>query len=89
MNRKTSRDDADKGYPGYSKRISEETASSSDIKAFAKKPIGKADLAKTVRKVLDEAKGHYSTIMQAKHELRDSLIISDIKMPEMNDMEFL
>jgi len=42
---------------GYSKRMSEETASSSGIKAFVKKPIGKTDLAMTVRKVLDEAKG--------------------------------
>ena len=42
---------------GYSKRISDETASEIGIKAFAYKPIVKADLAKAVRKVLDEAKG--------------------------------
>jgi len=42
---------------GYSKKISDVTASEIGIKAFAYKPIEKADLAKTVRKVLDEAKG--------------------------------
>jgi len=42
---------------GYSKKISEENASEIGIKAFAYKPVVKADLAKTVRKVLDEAKG--------------------------------
>ncbi len=42
---------------GYSKRISDETASEMGIKAFVYKPIIKADLAKTVRKVLDEAMG--------------------------------
>ena len=41
---------------GYSKKISNETASEIGIKAFAYKPIAKADLARTVRKVLDEAK---------------------------------
>jgi CheY-like chemotaxis protein len=41
---------------GYSKKISEETASEIGIKAVAYKPIVKADLAKTVRKVLDDAK---------------------------------
>jgi len=41
---------------GYSKKISDETALEIGIKAFAYKPIVKADLAKTVRKVLDEAK---------------------------------
>jgi CheY-like chemotaxis protein len=41
---------------GYSKNISDETASEIGIKALAYKPIVKADLAKTVRKVLDEAK---------------------------------
>ena len=39
---------------GYSKNISEESASEIGIKAFICKPTGKADLAKTVRKVLDE-----------------------------------
>jgi PAS domain S-box-containing protein len=42
---------------GYSKKISDETGFEIGIKAFAYKPIIKADLAKTVRKVLDEAKG--------------------------------
>ena len=42
---------------GYSKKISEEKASEIGIKAFAYKPVVKADLARTVRKVLDEAKG--------------------------------
>ena len=41
---------------GYSKKLSEEDAAAIDIKAFLYKPIVKADLAKTVRKVLDEAK---------------------------------
>ena len=41
---------------GYSKKISDELASDIGIKALAYKPIVKADLAKTVRKVLDEAK---------------------------------
>lgn len=38
---------------GYSKKISDETANEIGIKAFAYKPIVKADLAKTVRKILD------------------------------------
>ncbi len=42
---------------GYSKKISDETASEIGIKAIVYKPTGKADLAKTVRKVLDAAKG--------------------------------
>lgn len=42
---------------GYSKNMSEELSSEIGIKAFAYKPIVKADLAKTVRKVLDEVKG--------------------------------
>lgn len=41
---------------GYSKKISENTSAEIGIKAFAYKPIVKADLAKTVRKVLDETK---------------------------------
>ena len=44
---------------GYSKKISDETASDICIKAFAYKPVVKADLAKTVRKVLDEANGSF------------------------------
>ena len=42
---------------GYSKKISDKTASEIGIKAFAYKPVVKTDLAKTVREVLDEAKG--------------------------------
>jgi CheY-like chemotaxis protein len=41
---------------GYSKRISESQAKQNGIKALVIKPIIKADLAKTVRRVLDEAK---------------------------------
>ena len=41
---------------GYSKKISDETAAQIGIRAFAYKPIVKADLARTVRNVLDEAK---------------------------------
>ncbi len=41
---------------GYSKKISDKNSAAIGIKAFAYKPIVKADLAKTVRKVLDEAK---------------------------------
>lgn len=42
---------------GYSKKISDQAATEIGIKAFAYKPIVKADLAKSVRKVLDKAKG--------------------------------
>jgi len=42
---------------GYSKKMSEEKAKEIGIKAFAYKPIVKAELAQTVRNVLDEAKG--------------------------------
>jgi len=41
---------------GYSKKISDESAFDIGIKAFAYKPVVKADLAKTVRKVLDDVK---------------------------------
>ena len=41
---------------GYSKKISDETASKIGIKAFIYKPIVKVDLSKTIRKVLDNAK---------------------------------
>ena len=41
---------------GYSKKISDETASEIDIKAFNYKPMLNADLAETVRKVLYEAR---------------------------------
>jgi PAS domain S-box-containing protein len=40
---------------GYSKKISDETAFDIGFKAFAYKPMVRADLAKTVRKVLDNA----------------------------------
>lgn len=39
---------------GYSKKISNETAAAIGIYALADKPMGKADLARTVRNVLDE-----------------------------------
>jgi PAS domain S-box-containing protein len=39
---------------GYSKKVSDKTASDIGIRAFAYKPIVRADLAKTIRKVLDE-----------------------------------
>ncbi len=41
---------------GYSNKISEKSAPDIGIRAFAYKPIIKADLAKIVRKILDEAK---------------------------------
>jgi PAS domain S-box-containing protein len=41
---------------GYSKKISDQNAADMGVKAFAYKPIIKADLAKTVRNVLDEVK---------------------------------
>jgi len=41
---------------GYSKKITEEVALEIGIKVLVYKPVVKADLAKTVRKVLDEAK---------------------------------
>lgn len=41
---------------GYSKRVSDESAAKIGIRAFAYKPIVMADLAETVRKVLDEAR---------------------------------
>lgn len=43
-------------FTGYSKKISDENASQIGIRAFAYKPVVTADLSKTVRKVLDEAK---------------------------------
>jgi two-component system cell cycle sensor histidine kinase/response regulator CckA len=42
---------------GYSKKISKEAALEIGIKGFAYKPVVKSDLAQTVRKVLDDAKG--------------------------------
>lgn len=42
---------------GYSERISKEKAEELGIKAYAMKLIEMKKLAKTVRKVLDEAKG--------------------------------
>jgi PAS domain S-box-containing protein len=44
---------------GYSKRISESQARQNGIKALVIKPIIKAELAKTVRRVLDEAKDFF------------------------------
>ena len=41
---------------GYGKKISDEQAREIGIKAFAYKPVDRKDLARTVRKVLDEAK---------------------------------
>lgn len=41
---------------GYTKKLSEEKAFEIGVRAFTTKPIAKADLAKTVRKVLDDAK---------------------------------
>ncbi|MBA3027827.1 MAG: PAS domain S-box protein [Desulfobacteraceae bacterium] len=43
-------------FTGYSKKFTGELASEIGIKAFAYKPIDKAQMAKIVRKVLDEAK---------------------------------
>jgi len=40
---------------GFSERIDEEKAKSTGIKGFLMKPVIKSDMAKTVRKVLDEA----------------------------------
>ena len=44
-------------FTGYNKAISEKDAINIGIKAFTYKPIVQADLAETIRKVLDEAKG--------------------------------
>lgn len=46
---------------GYSKKISDEAAKEIGIKAFAYKPVVKADLAKTVRKVLDDQQQEQTT----------------------------
>ena len=46
---------------GYSKKISNLTPTEIGIKAFVYKPVAKADLAETVRKVLYEAKGNSCT----------------------------
>ena len=43
---------------GYSKQISDKTASDIGIKALIYKPITKSDLAKIVRKAIDEAKSN-------------------------------
>ena len=45
---------------GYNKRISVQTATKIGIKALVYKPLDRAELAKTVRKVLDEVKGESS-----------------------------
>jgi PAS domain S-box-containing protein len=44
-------------FTGYSKKITDEEIAKIGIKAFAHKPVVKAEMAKTVRKVLDDAKG--------------------------------
>ena len=44
-------------YTGFSKNISEETASMIGIKPLANKPIIQSDLTQTVRRVFDESKG--------------------------------
>ena len=44
---------------GYSKKISEESITGIGIKALLYKPVLKADLAKTVRKVLDESNNSF------------------------------
>ena len=44
-------------FTGYNKKMSKELAQKMGIKAFAYKPLDKAELARTVRNVLDEAKG--------------------------------
>ena len=42
---------------GFSERLNQEKAAAIGVKEFLMKPIVKSELAKTVRKVLDEAKG--------------------------------
>ncbi len=42
---------------GFNKKVSDESATEIGIKAFVNKPFVKADLAKTIRKVLDKTKG--------------------------------
>ncbi len=46
---------------GYSKTISDDSATAIGIKAFAYKPIIKSDLAKTVREVLDDQQQEQTT----------------------------
>jgi PAS domain S-box-containing protein len=46
---------------GYSKKISDKNASEIGIRAFASKPFVKADLARTVRKVLDDQQPEQTT----------------------------
>jgi YesN/AraC family two-component response regulator len=43
-------------YTGFSERISQENAAAIGVKSFLMKPIAKAEMAKKVRKILDEAK---------------------------------
>jgi len=42
---------------GFSERINNEKAESLGIKGFLMKPVVKSDMARMVRKVLDETKG--------------------------------
>jgi signal transduction histidine kinase/PAS domain-containing protein/ActR/RegA family two-component response regulator len=57
---------------GYSQQICEETARQIGIKAFAYKPIAKADFAKTIRNILDDTKkspsGDMTTAMAKRSE---------------------
>lgn len=46
---------------GYSKKLTDEDIDRIGIKAFAYKPMVKAEMAKTVRKVLDDAKSEVKT----------------------------
>jgi PAS domain S-box-containing protein len=56
---------------GYSKKVSDETIAEIGIKAFAYKPVVKADLAKTVREVLDKTRGSTAAIVFRRHPKRD------------------
>jgi signal transduction histidine kinase/CheY-like chemotaxis protein len=47
-------------YTGYSKNITEEKAKKIGIRAFANKPVGRAELIKIIRDVLDGAKDRTS-----------------------------
>ena len=53
---------------GFSKKISDDSATAIGIKAFAYKPIVKSDLAKTVRKVLDN---------QQKEQITGRILVID------------
>jgi len=57
---------------GYSRKISDQIWVEIGIKAFAYKPVIKADLAKTVRKVLDEAK------VKTQQQLSEQGVFTDL-----------